>query len=174
MNCDEIRKLADVNCIMYTDIEKFATIDDMLHPISKACVILIQYTDTIGHFVCTYLATDPDNRKVQALHWFDSFGREKNYFEKLHKSLAKTGRNEYTKSLFFDLLRRSNVPSLNWFDYKIQNDKSKLCGAWCLLRIKHKDMSDSDFYKRFKNHEKELGEWIDKHLVTTSYNNWFF
>lgn len=168
MNVTEVVELGkalglNVKCIMYTALESMPTLKNDC----DGYVILVQYSDTIGHFVCTYFYKGD-------VFFFDSFGRKKNYFENLHNQLVQTGRSEYTRSLYFDLLRRSNITRLNWFDYKIQDDKSKLCGVWCLLRIKHKSMSDLDFYTKFKNKEKQLADDADKKLKTRSYGNWFF
>jgi hypothetical protein len=159
MDGREIEMCANTSCWLYTQLEG-KTLDELLHPVTKTMVILIQYSDTVGHFVCAWL-----DKKV---HYWDPFGRV-DYFENLHKSLQQLGRAEYTKSYFFDIVRKTKLP-LVFNDYTVQQDDWYSCGPWCLWRLTNRDMSDYAFYKKYKFKDALVTHKIDQIIGGT--RNW--
>jgi hypothetical protein len=143
------------NVVLYSQL-KGRSITDMLHPITKSCIILILFTPDSGHYVCCWQSTTRLNS--QTLMYFDPFGNP-DYFDKKH------GLNNYLPispemqritnqqgQILFESFIKSTFTKISYNDFILQHARSS-CGGWCVLRVLNRNLSHRQFYLKFKNEE---------------------
>lgn len=162
------------NVILYSKLK--GPIEKHLKGTAKACIILVLFQETNGHYVCVY--QEPKNPKC--ICFFDPFG-DKNYFgtrvynnrvpinPEINKKLGQD-----KPLLFMSFLASKKYNLLEYNDYALQDVKALNCGAWSVLRILYRTMTFEEFYKKFAGCNiavAKFGAYLsDKPYV---YSEWF-
>ena len=135
--------------IVYADLRKYNTIEELLPKIGSFQIILLRDNPSSGHWVCI-------ERKAEDLYYyFNSFGESYNQDLYLISSSIRKMLGSYDNYLN-ELLKGKKVEIMN---KKFQQDYSAVCGRWCILFIimTTKLMySMKEFIKFIQDKKKEL------------------
>lgn len=145
---DEVLDLCHhkANLIVYEDLKKYKSIDDLLYPYGSA-IILYEYdrnnNESYGHYVCL-------NRLPSGeIEHFDSLlYKPDQELKMIPESIKrKTRQNKaYLAKMLFD----SKYP-ISYNHYKLQSDKTATCGRWAGLRCLLKKLTLDEFADLFMN-----------------------
>lgn len=138
------------NVIMYSELT--SKVSNFLHPVSKSCIILVLYTETVGHYVAIF-------GTGRTINYFDSYS-SKWYFGKPGELKPELPLPPYVLQLtqqdhpllFESITSDPKYDDLKYNTYTIQK-ASNTCGGWCLLRILFKELNNRKFYDMFKDRD---------------------
>lgn len=142
----------DLKVMLYKELKKCKTIDDVLHPYNRVC-ILYNWKSNEGHWTCLF-------KKGNTIYFFDSFGSipdGKTNMGQIPKNIRNHMGLDYkylTKLLY-------ECPyEIDYNPISIQDNSSSTCGRYCALRMALDDMTTEDFNKLFTNNKKLNDELI--------------
>ena len=111
--------------IVYADLRKYSTIEELLPKIGDFQIILLRDNPSSGHWVCI-------ERKAEDLYYyFNSFGESYNQDLYLISSSIRKMLGSYDNYLN-ELLKGKKVEYMN---KKLQQNMSAVCGRWTILFI---------------------------------------
>ena len=135
--------------IVYADLRKYNTIEELLPKIGSFQIILLRDNPSSGHWVCI------ERKSEDLYYYFNSFGESYNQDLYLISSSIRKMLGSFDNYLN-DLLKNKKVEIMN---KKFQQDYSAVCGRWCVLFIimTTKLMySMKEFIKFIQEKKKEL------------------
>jgi len=131
------------NIIIYPNLEKFNSIDELLDPYDN-CVILYMTKKNYGHWCCFY-------RVNGMIEFFDSYGIEP---DMELKEINKNFRNKNGQKIPYltELLLKSDK-EISYNNYKLQKLSPSIatCGRHCVVRIANKDIPIDDYANILKS-----------------------
>lgn len=149
--------IPNANFVPYDEIYKYKSLDQVLSH-SNIAIIVYLFTPTYGHYTTLF------RNQNGFLTYFDPFG---NPIDKLLNKVPSEYKNElhenhkYLKSLIGDEQVDENK-------YKLQNEKSQVCGEWCAFRIKNRHLSNEQF-KNYIDDLKQTYQMTGDQLVYTQF-----
>lgn len=151
----DIKNMTDHKYDIYTyeDLSKYNNIDDILGK-NKGAVILFQNTENSGHWVSIWL----DNN---TLHFFDSYGLSPDSELKYSSYNLRMHNNKEVPHLTH-LIQNSGY-NMMYNKYKLQKSlkDTSTCGRWVSYRLKHRNLSCSEFAALFQNNKHyDADFWI--------------
>lgn len=172
LNGDELKKMIpwDINIILYPDIEKYDTIDDMLEP--NNCCILLFETDrgenmSTGHWTCLLKTVDDENN--ESVNFFDSYGfkpdDQKKKINKYFMEMINMRDNFLSELLYRAANEMDNVVEYNEKQLQKMARNIHTCGRWISLRLLLKDISMNDFQKFMEYLKQNYNNNLDKLVV---------
>lgn len=160
----ELLQLVDgrANLVLYSDIKKYKTIDELLGP-HKAAIILYVFQKkpfTYGHWVLIM-------KRGKELEFFDSYGSEiDSPLDEVPTNLKKQTNQDfpYLTKLIVESPYRIQY---NEHQFQKRNPNIRTCGRYVALRLLLRDLSLKKFEKLFKGNNSDqlvtvLTEWVDK------------
>lgn len=157
LNGNEILNLMDdkVNLIQYKDVKNYNTIDALLGEYKK-CVLLYHTSEDFGHYVCLY-------KVGETIYFFDSYGfvpdDELNFLPKDLRDDMNSDHRYLTQLLY------KSGKRIEYNQYQLQKKSPKImtCGRHVVNRLRYPEISINEYYKIFKESEKEIP--MDKLIV---------
>jgi hypothetical protein len=146
------------NLILYPDIHKYHTIDELLEPYGAA-IILYESKPNWGHWCLIFKVNET------TLEYFNSYsGLPDNSLKYIPIEFRK---KSYQYHPYLTRLMYHSPYQLSYNQYKFQKmDRDvKSCGRWVALRLICRYMSINQFHNMIKNGCKKLGLTKDE-LVT--------
>lgn len=150
LSADDIRKMlgqhaTSVRVMLYDDLSKYRTLDDLLAD-HVAAIVLLQIQgpgeSAVGHWIALVDLGD-------TIEHFDSYGLT------MDEELAKTHESPYLKAMMTDSKRLVIQTRA-----RLQAQKADVntCGRWCVARILSQMGTDefARFFKSFKEHPDAL------------------
>lgn len=139
-----------VKIVMYPDIYKYKTIEDLLKPYK--CVIMLYKTSfNYGHWCCIYEYNN-------VIHFFDSYGyMPDSQFKFIPKRFLKSNYKGWKH--INKLLKKSKNYEIRYNHHKLQGTKNgaETCGRWVVGRLLCYKMDEDEFYNIFKGEkDKDL------------------
>lgn len=130
----DILKLLDHKCniILYPDLHKYNTIDDILNPYG-ACVLLFEAKPKYGHWVCLI-------KKGNEVEFFNSYG---GFPDDSLKYIPKQFAEQSNQNIpYLSLLLFESPYKLYYNEFQFQKHKKdiKTCGRHCVVRVLNKDI----------------------------------
>jgi hypothetical protein len=156
---DDIKKITEGKCeiVVYHNLANFSSIDDVLGA-NGCAVILYETKQNFGHWVCLFKI---DNN---TLEFFDPYG-----FKMDSELKYATYDNQAYLS---QLVQASN--------YKLIENTTKLqtwaedvntCGRWAAVRVKMRNIQQSDFIKMFKKNQHYTADlWVSALTYLTTFD----
>jgi len=140
LSASEVTAMCGARVIMYEDLAKYSSIDDMLRG-DKAIVILYQSTKYTGHYVALL-------KKDKLIEFFDSYGLKPD--EELQ--YVAYNRVPYLTYLLKDAMKTGYRVVYN--STRLQRMRTGIndCGDWAAMRIRMYDLSQDEFLNIFKGH----------------------
>ena len=142
-SADEIRKftgLADLRIISYEDLEKFSSMEELLHP-NGCAVVLYQTKRNYGHWVSLIA-------KGRELEFFDSYGYKMDDELKIHNEYhLRIHQGKITPHL--TALSHGYTVKNNTHRLQKRDSDTNTCGRWVALRIKLRRLSLPEFVHLF-------------------------
>jgi len=131
----DIMKLLDgeVNIILYPDLHKFKTLDDILEPYG-ACILLFEAKPKYGHWVCIFKEND------KTIEFFNPYGGyPDDSLLSINKEFRKKSNQQYP--ILSQLLYDSPYNlTYNEFQFQRRAPDIKTCGRHCVFRIMNRDL----------------------------------
>lgn len=143
----------EANIITYSDLHKFTTVDELLHPYD-VCFILYTSQPHYGHWTLL-IKRKNDEDKIEC-EFFDSYGLFPDTELNLIPEPYRTESNQ-DKPLLSQLLYDCDY-ELYYNEMQLQSSTdpgTSSCGRWCCIRAKLKDMDLKDFQKLFSVSNKD-------------------
>lgn len=152
---EDIRRLnPNTKLLLYEDVKRFKTIDQLLAPFDSA-IILYEWHRThdssIGHYITVNRVGSVQPGQILIEH-FDSYGikpdKELNQLRGASMEFKKmTGQDH---KYLLDLYAKSHWP-ISYNQYKLQSPAGNIatCGRYAVLRSRYKHMPLDEFVKLF-------------------------
>lgn len=102
---------------------------------TRAAVILYRWRPTYGHWICTWLQ---DDGKLQL---FDSMGNAPDTLQSRQDPTVAASLGQGRRALVGGLLRQPAY----YNDHALQGARTQVCGRWCILRLRLRNLSEDDF-----------------------------
>lgn len=131
--------LPGTRVMLYSDLDKFASLNDVLSPTGQA-VFLYETSKGYGHWCCVF------RRNKKTVEVFDSYGYvPDDELKWIGPNLRKRlGQDEaHLSALLLD-----DGSDVIYNDYILQGENTATCGRHCVSRLLHKKKT-IDQYKRF-------------------------
>lgn len=150
--------------IVYKDLRKYATIEELLPTDNSFKIILLNDSQNSGHWVCL-------TRNGDKYNYFNSYGESYNQDLYIIPSTIRKILGSYDNYLN-DLLKEKKVV---YNKVKFQHDKSAVCGRYVVLFIimnTKMGYSLKQFIDYLKEQKKETGKAYDELILflTKSFN----
>jgi hypothetical protein len=168
--------LPDAKIIKYSELKNYSSLFELLPKHKSYCVLLIENSPNVGHWVC--LMRYNDKKYGDVIEFFDSLADDGKPDSELKWNDKKTnimlGQNE---PLLTNMLLATNLPVI-YNKYKFQLEKNKKfgnkinsCGRHVVFRIKN--LLDCDrnleaylkFMREIKKESKNSYDEIVSHMV---------
>ncbi len=147
------------NIIMYPDIHKYRSIDELLAP-HGACFILFESKPYYGHW-CALIKLDDNN-----IEFFDPYGSYPD--DSLDYIPEKFAKESFQDHPYLSYLMMKSPYQLSYNEHAFQKKgpNIKTCGRWSATRIALKDLSLEQFTKMFLRGSDKLvtriTSWINE------------
>jgi len=129
-----------VKILLYPDIIKFKTIDELLKPFG-AVIILFESKPNYGHWCAIW------KLNKNTVSFFNSYG---GYPDDSLLHIDEGFRwisNQKYPYLSHLLVQSPYNLTYNEYNYQAHSQDIKTCGRWCVLRILLRDLNDDQFHK---------------------------
>ena len=139
---DDILKMIGRPPILYSDLQKYKSLREMLTPKQPYAVILYQTSSkTDGHYVCIFI-------RQNKIYFQDSYGLKPDteqqyaaYDKKLPRYLTELIESDGRELVY------------NTFDYQAKSSSVATCGRWSCIRILLCDLENEQFKHVFYNNK---------------------
>lgn len=163
----DVLKLVDgkANIILYPDLHKYNTIDDILYPYG-ACILLFEAKPKYGHWCCIFKV----NNKL--IEFFNPYGGYPDDSLKFIPMRFRKISNQYFPHLSWLMINSPYELSYNEFKFQEYGINIKTCGRWCAFRLLCRNLNLYDFtnlIKYLKNKLKISGDKVVT-LLTSNIN----
>lgn len=150
----------DANLILYPDLHKYNSIDQILKP-HGAAIILYESKPSYGHWVCVFKVSENE------IEFFNSYGDSGNHeglpdamLSYIPERFRKQSNQDHT--YLAKLMCDSNY-DLSYNQYPFQKDgpNIKTCGRWTGTRLNMRHLKLDDFYRLMKKYCREFNTDFD-------------
>ena len=131
--------------VIYGDICKFKSIDEMLEPYG-VCFVLYEWKPHFGHW-CVLIKHD------DLIEFFDPYGKYVDMYLKMIPEPFRSESNQFVPALSNLLLECDYDLSYNEYQFQKMDENVRDCGRWCCVRAMLKEMSLKEFKRMFLNKE---------------------
>lgn len=132
-----------VNVISYPDIYKYQSLDQLMTP-NNACIILYEWKNGYGHWVCIFRNND------LVVQFFDPYSYiPDNEFQFIDTQFKN---QHYPDTKYLSKLIYDSGYELDYNDHRLQNQKDhtiSTCGLWIGVRLKYRGIPIDTFSKIF-------------------------
>ena len=145
------RYLPSAQIILYPELSKYESIDELLPNDKSYCIILYEDKLNSGHWCCVLKFND-------IYEYFDSFG--KTIDNPLKNWLSKGQRIKLDENVFYlsNLLNQTDKEVIyNKIDFQVDNPSIQTCGRFCIHRILMmlKGMNLQEYQRYMKQRKSE-------------------
>ena len=144
------------NIIKYSDLHQYNSIDDVFGS-KESIIILYLKKSNFGHWCCLFKAP----WKPETLYFYDSYGFQLDEEIKFADEQLRIHQGQEVPHLTH-LIRKSNYYlEQNDFQYQSKEHHINTCGRWAGMRVRHMDMSPTQFKTFFtKNKHYTPDFWV--------------
>jgi hypothetical protein len=144
------------NIIKYSDLHQYSSIDDVFGS-KESIIILYLKKSNFGHWCCLFKAP----WKPETLYFYDSYGFQLDEEIKFADEQLRIHQGQEVPHLTH-LIRKSNYYlEQNDFQYQSKEHHINTCGRWAGMRVRHMDMSPTQFKTFFtKNKHYTPDFWV--------------
>jgi hypothetical protein len=167
----DILKVVQTNIIIYTNISKYAKLEDLLHKKTKSVVILYNTNDRngqiSGHWCTLFLRkSNPNDNNYNEIIFFDSLGLfpDIEHFKFIKKNNKDFFENNYDNgsTKLVRLIYESPYERFFYNNYPYQENKEGIntCGKYCVIRLLLKDYSENQFDKYLDSFDMNFDDLV--------------
>ena len=165
----DIRKILNnmVNVVLYSDLHKYNSIDDLLGKYGRAIILYIFSENELGKAKGHWVSVLKTSRNT--IEFFCSYGTiPDKTLMKLPLKLRKKFNEDY--SYISKLMYDSKLP-IEYNEKPLQQHHSVVCGYYCIGRVCVPDMKIEEFQKLFSKNKKSNDELIYKIVSPELFRN---
>lgn len=146
------------NLILYTDLHKYDSIDDILEPYG-ACILLFEAKPKYGHWCCLF------KRNEKMIEFFNPYGGYPDDSLKFIPMRFRLVSNQFYPHLSWLMINSPYELSYNEYKFQKHGSDIKTCGRWCAIRLIFRYFSLNDFHELITYLTKKFNMKSDE-LVT--------
>jgi hypothetical protein len=150
----------DANLILYPDMHKYTSIDQILEP-HGAAIILYESKPSYGHWVCVFKVSENE------IEYFNSYGDSGNHEglpDAMLNYIPENFRNKSNQNhTYLAKLMCDSKYDLSYNQYHLQSDGPgiKTCGRHVGTRLNNRNMNLDEYYRFLKKYCKEFNTDFD-------------
>ena len=144
MDNTQIMKALDgkTKIVLYTDLDKFKNIDELLHPHDNVVLLFQTTSQTFGHWTCLF-----KNKNI--IYFFDSYALQPDQQIQFSPFLQKATERYILSNMLktSGYLIKTNKTPYQHVSFK-KHTEPNTCGRHCIIRLKMKHL-DNEQYNNF-------------------------